>query len=340
MYLWIGGSVIVVIGLVVAGYFVFQSKHEATNNSTNIVVDDATGLARRALDGVKVAAAEANLFPISVMIENLDVTRPQSGLSQAGVVYEAPVEGGITRFLAVFATSDMVTEIGPVRSARPYYVEWAKEYDGVYVHAGGSPQGLARIKELEIRDFSQFYNAGSFIEKAGKARPHHLFTNSTLLGLGFRDKDYPDAGPYRTWQFKDDAPIAERPNTQTISLDFSNFNYQVDYAYDKTTNTYVRSQAQVEAKDEATGKTIAPKNVIVQYVAISKYDEQRLDITDVGSGTAIIFRDGKATTGTWSKKDASARTLFYDANGTEIEFNAGQTWVEVIEKDRENVTYS
>lgn len=341
VYLWIGGGALLVIGLVVAGYFLFQSDAPIASN-TNTNTNTAVSESRRALDGVKVDAEVANLYPWGIMVENLATTRPQSGFEKASVVYEALAEGGITRFLLLMATEKDTGDIGPVRSARPYFVEWAREYDAMYVHVGGSSQGLETIAELKVKDFNQFYNGGSFFYKQGKEAPHHMFTNSRLLTFGARDLELPANGQFPVWKFKDDAPLAERPaEEKKITIDFSTFSYEVEFLYDRESNTYKRSQGGAVFTDAAAdNKQVAPKNVVIQFVSITNYDVQRLNIQTVGSGKAIVFRDGQAIEGTWQKDSQTSRTRFYSSTGDEIELNAGQTWVEVIEKDRQNYSYN
>lgn len=339
IYLWSGIGIGVIALACIVGYFVFQPGDGTT--TTNIpVTKDVSEFSARILDGVEVKTEVANLFPWAVMIENLAVTRPQSGLSSAGVVYEALAEGGITRFLAVFATNQNFGDMGPVRSARPYFVDWASEYNPVYVHVGGSPQGLARIGELGVTDLNQFYNSGTFKYREDKNPPHHMFTDFNKLTFTARDKEYPAEGSFTPWTFKDETPLASRPvEEKTITIDFSAFSYEVLYTYDRNTNVYKRSQGGSAFMDANTNTQIAPKNVIIQFVSISNFDAERLDITTIGSGDAILFRDGEAIEGTWEKDAPTARTIFKDFLGNEFELNAGQTWVEVLEKDRENYSY-
>jgi len=335
LFLWIGGGLILVIGLSVAGYFVFRG--DSTNTNTQLTNTPTSNTYRRVLDGVTVAKEEANLFPWAVMVENYYTTRPQAGLTKAGVVYEALAEGGITRFLLIFATHENIEAIGPVRSARPYYVDWAREYDAMYVHVGGSQQALQRIKDTGIKDFNQFFNSGAFKLLNNKVQPHHMFTDSRLLTFGARDEGYPKTGDFEGWTFADDPPLDVRPVTpQTITVDFSSENYEVQYVYDRATNSYLRSAGGKDSLDENGDQRVAPKNVVLQFVTIGMYDEQRLNITTTGSGKAIIYRDGTKIEGTWKKEKPESRTFFYDADGKEMVFTAGQTWVEVLEKDRQN----
>ena len=127
----------------------FNKKVVETNDIT------ATHLTGRYLDGVMVEVGEENNYPVAVMIDNLKEARPQSGLSKASVVYEAEAEGRITRYLAIYAGGKDVGEIGPIRSARSYFVDWAEEFSAAYIHCGGSPDALVKISKDNVFDFNR-----------------------------------------------------------------------------------------------------------------------------------------------------------------------------------------
>jgi hypothetical protein len=338
MWIIIVIAAVVILGGV-AGYVVFglntnQSRGTSLNNSHG-----TQALARRAIDGVYVASDQANFYPVAVMIENLVSSRPPSGLSKANVVYEALAEGGITRFMALYAGKLDISEIGPVRSARPYYIDWDLEYKALYAHAGGSPEAIGNIKTYNVFDLNQFYNSQYFWRDTTRNLPieHTLYTSAEKLAFALRDLKAPAQGNYTAWKFKDDVVMADRPTTdKSIGIDFSSFNYKVEYKYDPTTNAYVRYLAGQIHKDR-DGTEIHAKNVIVQKVKTTLADEQRLAMETVGQGEAIIFRDGTAVTGRWEKKSRTDRTLFYTEDGQQVEFNAGQTWVEVVPTDRDIV---
>ncbi|USN53161.1 MAG: DUF3048 domain-containing protein [Candidatus Nomurabacteria bacterium] len=295
---------------------------------------------RRVLDGVLDVAANKNPRPVGVMIENLSIVRPQSGLGQANVVYEALVEGGITRFLAVYLLTDDIPELGPVRSARPYYVDWANELGAIYAHAGGSPTALADIRSKDVFDLDQFYNSQYYWRKnLPRATEHTLFTSTELLQFALRDKEATMTGDYTGWKFKEEAALADRPlEVNPIVLDYSSKSYEVKYTYNREENTYLRFQGDEAHTDQNTGEQISPKNVLVQYVGTRLADATRLSMDVVGSGDAILFRDGEAIPARWSKSSTSARTIFTDLEGQQLIFNAGQTWVQVFPDDRQ-VTY-
>ncbi|MFA5134485.1 MAG: DUF3048 domain-containing protein [Patescibacteria group bacterium] len=332
-WIYIVAAVVVVIAGI-GGYILFGPTDTSEPASTATTTGQ-DALVRRAIDGVYVPADQATYFPVAVMVENLSIVRPQSGLTEAGVVYEALAEGGITRFLAVYGGSTP-GEIGPVRSARPYFIDWTLEYGALYAHAGGSPQALADISTYEVFDLNQFYNSQYFWRKQDLplASEHTLFTSGELMQYALRDTGAEEASSFTRWTFKDDADLADRPvEVKAISIDYSSFSYKVEYQYDRETNTYIRSQGGAVHAD-LNGTTIQPKNIIVQKVATHLADAERLSMETVGEGEAIIFRDGVAIDATWKKEDKDSRTLFYDLDGNEVAFNAGQTWVEVVPTDR------
>ncbi|MDP2684377.1 MAG: DUF3048 domain-containing protein [bacterium] len=330
-------AVVVVAG--VLGYIIFGFDSK-TDTNTDISVNKAPqgDLARRSIDGVYVPVDESNRYPTAIMIENLTVARPQSNLSKANVVYEALAEGGITRFMAIYAGDTNIYEVGPIRSARPYYVDWAEEYGAMYMHAGGSQQALADIRNSDsIVDLDQFFNSQYYWRDHDRpvAIEHTLYSEGKLIQFALRDNNVDSEGDYETWEFKDDAVLADRPiEEKNITIDFSSFSYKVDYKYDKATNDYLRYQAGDIHKDKDEAE-VRVKNIIVQKINTYLVDDKRLGMDTVGDGEAIVFVDGEAIVGTWEKKSEDARTYFYDAEGNEVRLNAGTIWVEAVPTDRE-----
>lgn len=333
-------SVLIVVGAAVGGFLYFSREEVSNENGLSGPSMSEADLQMRVIDGVKVPAPRANLFPVAVMIENLVSSRPPSGLVDANVVYEALAEGGITRFMAIYASGYEIDKIGPVRSARPYYLDWAKEYGALYAHIGGSQQALSDIRTYEIFDLNQFFNAQYFWRDNERERPHNLYTSSQNLSLALRDLDAPAAGEYEGWTFKADAEPSSLPTGEkSIEIDFSSFNYKVNYTFDRTKNHYLRNMAG-EPHLDTDGRQIVAKNVVVQYVQTSLADgEGRLAMKAVGEGEAVIFRDGEAIEGTWKKESKESRTQYLDSAGEPIELNAGTIWIEIVPSDR-NIIYT
>ena len=325
---------VVAIAATLTGFFLFGSSPTQNTNSSN-----ESGLVRRVIDGVYDGKDNQNIYPVALMIENLVTVRPQSGLDQASIVYEALVEGGITRFMAIFVLTDEIKSTGPVRSARPYSLDWAKEYNALYGHVGGSPVAMSLISTYDVFNLDQFYDARYYWRDTERAAPHNVYSSSKLLVFALRDKEAPAEGNFEAFEFKDDSPLEDRPEEEkNITIDYSSYSYKVEYKYNREENIYERFQGGKEFESRDVGQ-IKAKNVIVQYVKTSLEDESRLQMETIGEGKAVVFRDGLALEATWEKEARNQRTKFYDMTGEEIQFNPGQTWIQIVPTDRE-ITYN
>ena len=293
------------------------------------------------LTGLLVDDAHANRRALGVVVENHPDARPQSGYNEADVVYETLAEGGITRTLAVFQSQDS-KEIGPVRSARQYFIDWISEYSGVFAHVGGASGALSFIVANKIPDLNQFAFGSYFWRSTDRYAPHNVYTTTDKLYAAAKSAGYSIVGAPKPFSFKVEPKESDRGASQLVTIDFSYSDFQVKYTFVPKTNTYLRAVAGVAAKDKNTGIQIAPKNVIVQFTSEVPFTEdgvQGVRITTIGSGKGIFFQDGKAIAVTWSKSSLNARTVFTDtATGKEVQFNRGQTWVEVVPTGN-SVTY-
>lgn len=286
-------------------------------------------LVRRLIDGVYVKPGEENAFLLAVMIDNQAQARPQPGLTEANLVFEAEVEGNITRFLAVYTAKSAVGKIGPVRSARPYFIDWARELSALYVHSGGSPEALVKVSKDNIRDFNEFYYGNYFWRDASAVKPHNIFTSSDLLGKYLVGEKL-EVADFFSWQFKGDLPLAARPDEAEIKIVFNSPDYAVLWKYQKESNDYLRYQAGREHLDDQ-GRSIRAKNVVIEKVETEIIDDLlRLKMTNLGAGQAFVCRDGSCQESQWRKKNSASRSRFYNLDGHEFEFNAGPTWVEVV----------
>lgn len=272
---------------------------------------------------------------VGAMIENSLEARPQSGLSQAGVVFEAVAEGGITRYLALFQ-DQQPSSIGPIRSARPYYVQWALGFQAIYAHVGGSPDALALIKNSGTQDLDQYYNAGAFQRVNTKTSPHNVYSNvATLAGAG-EGKGFKSAftGFTRVAVNPPKTTEALKPATG-IDFNLSGFTYNPRYDYDSASKTYKRSEAGAAQIDANTNQQLAPRVVIAivvpmgagaldaQGVAYSNYNT-------IGTGTAYVFQNGTAVVGNWTKASQEAQIAFTTADGKPLPLEAGQTWISAV----------
>jgi len=181
--------------LVFSSFFIWHSFHQAglhkNTNHPPVAAPDkqfpakqtvgstqCPDCVRRALDGVYTRPELANLAPVAVMIDNHPDARPQSGIEKAGLVYEAEVEGYYTRLMAVFSDENEVVKIGPVRSARPYFVDWANELNAVYAHCGGSPEALVNIEQKGIVDLNEIYSGRFFWRATDRSAPHNIYLSA------------------------------------------------------------------------------------------------------------------------------------------------------------------
>lgn len=311
---------------------VAQTAFDATNASTTPAVQIPGNYVRRQLDGVYVAPAEANFYPVAVMIDNDPNARPQAGLAHAQVVYEALAEGAITRFMAIFsAATSTPAAIGPVRSARPYFVDWAQGYHALYAHVGGSPEALAELAGVSMFDINEFYQGKYFWRADDRTAPHNVL-GSVENFYTYLDNLNARFSAYRSWQYKDDAPADQRGN-QDIEINYNNPLFAVFWQYDREQNQYRRFMAGSPHND-ADGTPVIAKNIVILQVPSQIIDaELRRHMQNVGEGKAWYCLDGICQTGTWKKTSATEREVIYDDKNEEVKFNAGTAWIEVVQYD-------
>ena len=309
--------------------------------------------------------------PLGVMIENHQEARPQSGLSYSDVIYEAVAEGGITRFLAVYYCQDAGI-VAPVRSARTYFLDFISEYGEfpLYAHVGGANcnletgsgclNGARADTRSQIDDYGwNLYNDlneisvsyPTFIRDYDRldreVATEHTMTSTTdklwVYAQKKRKLTNKDADGklwdenFIKYSFKEDAKDGERPISQSIAFDFwkGYDDYSVVWDYDKSTNSYLRTNGGAPHKDLTTGNQLSAKNVVVLFMTEARandgYDgNMHMLYGTKGTGKASIFTDGVEVKGTWSKKNRESRLIIKDSKGREIEFNRGRIWFEVL----------
>lgn len=281
------------------------------------------------MTGREVALDAVSRPAYAVQIENSPEARPQSGLVDADIVTEAVAEGGITRFNAIYH-DNVPANIGPVRSLRPYYIDWFLPYKAPIVHAGGSPEALSDIRALGVQDLDHGVNGGSFRRVSNRYAPHNLYTTGAQMLELFSKKGYTNE-EFTGLVRKAAEPIAT-PNASTINLKISSTLYNVTFAWDATTNTYARSQGGAAHKDADSGKQIAPNVVVVPVLSKSIHPNRvHTKYGTVGSGEVFVFQDGTVIRGTWTKPGRDAQWQFKDTAGNDIKLNPGQTWFTIID---------
>jgi hypothetical protein len=334
--LLIAAAVVIVAG-VATGIWLLQQNH---NKPTSVAAvkksapNQVTTVASP-LTGIQVAPAIAKGPVTAVMVENSDQARPQSGLSQAGVVYEALAEGGITRFMTLYQEDPgQIAQIGPVRSARPYFIDWLLPFNAAYAHVGGSPAALSEITALNVRDMNQFYNGNSYTRISSRIAPHNVYTSIASLSTLEQAKGWATSA-FTGFPRKAEAPT-KSPATISIDLNLSTPDMAVHYQYDPTLNSYQRSEGGSAMVDANTNKQLEPKVVIAIVVPwtdgpLDASGAYYTDYSDTGNGAAFVFQDGKLTLGEWIKSSQSSQIQFVSTDsGSPISLNAGQTWITAV----------
>ncbi len=272
-----------------------------------------------------------------IMIENSPAARPQSGLKNSGVVFEAIAEGGITRFLALYQEQKPKL-IGPVRSVRMYYVNWVAAFDASVAHIGGSAGALREVRNGKYRDIDQFFNAKAYWRATDRYAPHNVYTNFERLDALNKAKGYTSST--FTGFTRKDSTASATPTATSIDVKISGPLFNSHYDYDAETNTYNRSQAGAAHLDRED-KQISPRVVIVMKVDQTTVfeDGYRQSIKAIGNGTAYIFQDGTVQEVTWRKPSASEQITFTDKDGADVPLARGQTWITAVPNGSGGVTW-
>lgn len=278
--------------------------------------------------------------PYAMMIDNHPDAYPQSGLNRASVVIEALAEYGITRYLAIFP-ADLTADdrpLGPVRSARLYFVQWAMGFGAFYAHAGGSPNGLALAEstnEIVNLDALRGESSDYFfrVETAERFAPHNLYTSGAIL----KERADAETKPYTRsdvgYRYALPLPADQRGPAATISYYFLYDDAPVGWQYDPVSNNYFRTRFGEVAVDEVTQAQLSTQNVVVievEEAPIEGDEKSRIDLKAVGSGKGIFYHDGLREEITWSKASESAPLQILAKDGSEVFFTAGQIWISAV----------
>lgn len=272
-----------------------------------------------------------------IMVENSPNSRPQSGLKNSGVVFEAIAEGGITRFLVLYQ-QEKPQLIGPVRSVRLYDVDWLAAFDASLAHVGGSSAALTEVRNGNYRDIDQFFNSGTYWRSTDRYAPHNVYTSFEKIDALNTSKGYKESN--FTGFTRIDGKASAAPDATNIDVTISSDLYNSTYTYDKNTNTYARSQAGEPHLDRESGQ-ISPSVVIAMKVNEETImeDGYRQSITTIGSGGAVIFQNGLAINATWHKESKKGQINFTDETGEDIPLVRGQTWIAAIPNQGGSVSW-
>lgn len=323
--------VLVVVALLGTLIYLTTSKKNK-NNSENDNPTTTTTTVKK----LNIVNEESKSRPYAIMINNVEGARKlQSGLQDAYMVYELMVEGGITRYLALFL--DQTTErIGSIRSARHYYLDYALENDAIYVHHGYSPQAREDWSKLGVDRIEVNESTTGWRDKsASKTYEFTLFTNIEKLGKGIRSKRTERNKDLLLNYSVDNIDISQMEGAipaNKVDIKYSS-NTTTNYKYDTDNNIYLRSVNNKSQNDYVTGKQLTVKNIIVykvKYSNIQGDDKGRQTIDNVGNGTGYYISNGYAVPITWKKDSRSSATIYKYNNGKEIQVNDGNTFIQIM----------
>jgi hypothetical protein len=267
---------------------------------------------------------------VAVMIENHNQARPQSGLDKADWVFEVLAEGWITRFVAIYQ-SQKPERLGPVRSVRPYFIDIAEGMNAVLVHAGGSTEALARLKQTNYEHLDEIYNAGRYFWREKFRRmPHNLYTDMARLREAIADKGWETkAGALPQFHFLQDEEVRDGQPATRVEITYHR-TYDLAYAYDSGRRQYMRETKGKPHRDMETEEQLAVTNLIVMEAPHRIVDKEgRREVILTGQGEGMLFQRGMATPIQWHRKQGEF-FVFTDAAGEPIRLLPGNTWVNII----------
>lgn len=351
MKIWIGIAALIVIALVaILGVKIYNKQHK----SEEIAVQEQEEPIEE--ESIKEETKNINIFngnsrPIAFMIDNNVNAQPQSSLNKAYLVYEIIVEGGETRLMALFKGVDVSKEdvtVGPIRSARHYFIDYALENDAIYAHLGQSPQAESYIKNFNVADINgQIYDTGKartssslyWREKSKKA-PHNAYTSIKSILEICKKQNYKTTSNkesvlnYVAEEVKLEETNAKVANSVTIPY---GTNHTAKYVYNEETGRYTRYSKGKKQIDEATGEDVTTKNIIVSLIKNTTLDDGedkgRQDLSNFTNADGYYITNGKAIRITCKKQFVGGQTQYIDENGNEINVNDGNTWINICPID-------
>ena len=308
---------------------IFYADDENTNQVSSFEVIEPV------IEEKKVKTFSGNDRPIAVMIDNVGSARPQAGLNDAYIVYEIIVEGNQTRLMALFKGKDL-KKIGPIRSSRHYFLDYALENDAIYVHFGWSPQAQNDISKLKVKNINGMAESSkSFWRVKDKSAPHNAVTSTDKILEIAKRKGYKTTSEkesvlkYTTEEVELDSEILA--NIVTIPYSSS---YKVKYEYDEETKEYTRIYIKTIQKDSTTKEIVTTKNIIITFAKNSTLNDGskkgRQTLSNIGTLDGYYITNGKAEKIKCYKKSRTEQTIYKDLEGNEIEVNDGNTFIQIV----------
>ncbi|NCC70026.1 DUF3048 domain-containing protein [bacterium] len=326
--------------------YMYENKIE-TNNELELIGDSISDSLNKEnleniskLNGIKLEEGiDNNLKPYAVMVENSSDARPVSGINEASIVYEALAEGKITRFLFVYDGFINVSKIGPIRSARPYFVKIAEEYSPLYVHFGGSDQALHEINNnyYDVSSLNgMIYENDYFWRNIYQPAPHNAYTSTDLINDYISDFEIENTNSIKSYKFNENGDylsnFENNSSAKEIFIEYGSSSYDVIWKYDEENNIYTRYYFKNNPYHDldSLNNEIKTKNIIIQFVETSIIDNigrREMNLDSSSYGDVILIRDGKYIYGKWLRENKKTR---YFIDELEYEFTNGKIWVNIV----------
>ena len=266
---------------------------------------------------------------VLAIVENSKAARPQSGLNAADIVYETLAEGGTPRFIALFQSGD-AQKVGPIRSARSYFLDISKEYNLPFAHCGGSEEALNEIKSKSLMSMNEMTYSSTYWRDNERKAPHNLYTSTQKLRELVKTKNFIKTP---TVKLKFDKLYWDNdilPKASNVMLKINNL-YDTNYTYED--GLYLKSMDGVASANKEDKLPLAFQNIVVQITSIkTQVDGLHLNIALVGAGDGYVISNGKFVKMHWSKKNATSQTLLTDENGNDLPLSPGKTWWNIVDK--------
>lgn len=331
--------IVVIVLAVLVGVKFFGNKQ--TDNPNDLEQETFNQQEEVKDNGIKIWSGDSR--SVAVVIDNVGEAKPQTGLNDAAIVYEVTVEGGLTRLLAVYKDVDKEKTIGPVRSARPVFIDYVLENDSIFVHFGYSTRAQNDIEKLSINNVNGLVTDSAFWRTKEKSAPHNVLTNMNKILEYANKKNYRTTSSQRSVlnYVPDEVEIENGQVANTANIPYTS-SHKVSYKYNSETKLYERYVNGKVEKDWLSGDVRTTKNIIVTFAYNYTTDEDagygRQEIENIGDLEGYYITNGQATKITCSKASRNARTVYKDQNGKEIEVNDGNTYIQIVPL-KTNVTF-
>lgn len=329
-------AVLAILIVVAGGVLAYKIIKDKENEE--VTVPEESNVITAELEEKQVQIFKGNERPIAVMIDNHSDAWPQAGLQQAYMVYEIVVEGGETRLMALFKGAD-VEKIGPVRSARHYFLDYAMENDAIYTHFGESPQADSDIRKYSINEIDGIAEDGTTFKRVkDKASPHNAVTSIDKLIESAKNKKFKMTSNKESVlnYVTDEVNLEDGQEAISVTIPHSQLQ-TVKYVYDEENKAYKRFARGKEQTDWDTKETITTKNIIVtfcdNYTLSDVENKGRQGLKNIGTFDGYYITNGKAIKIKCIKNAREEQTTYQDLEGNEIKVNDGNTFVNICPTD-------